>query len=188
MRLKGRDEVLRRENSFEQGSLKREGVIKMTRGARILLDNVCYHILNRGNHKQNIFLEESDFGKYLQLLKHYKKKYAFKLFGYCLMPNHIHLILEPRQPDNLAKFMQGLTQAYTAWFNKKYRKAGRLWQGRFKSMVVGKDDYFIECIYYIETNPVRAALALSPADYHWSSYRERTFGSENRLLDLPDST
>lgn len=168
--------------------LKVEGVIKMPRGARILLNNVCYHIINRGNQKQHIFLDDSDFEKYLQLLKHYKRKCGFKLFGYCLMPNHVHLILEPKQPGQLAKVMQVITQTYTAWFNNKYKKTGHLWQGRFKSMVIQKDNYFIDCVYYIEANPVRADLVPSPSDYLWSSYKERVFGNKNGLLDFPDST
>ena len=160
----------------------------MPRGARILLTNMYYHIINRGNQKQSIFLAEHDFRKYLEILKHYKKKYAFKLFGYCLMPNHVHLILHPKHPDELAIFMQGLTQAYTIWFNKKYRKVGHLWQGRFKSMLIHKDNYFLDCVYYVECNPVRAELSLSPNDYTWSSYKDRVLGNRNGLLDLPDST
>ena len=160
----------------------------MPRGARIILNNVCYHIINRGNQKQEIFLGGSDFEKYLQLLKHFKKKYSFKIFGYCLMPNHIHLILEPKKPDDLARFMQSLTQTYTAWFNNKYKKVGHLWQGRFKSMVIQKDNYFIECVYYVEVNPVRAGLVSSPTDYSWSSYKDRVFGNKSGLIDFPDST
>ena len=160
----------------------------MPRGARIILNNVCYHIINRGNQKQEIFLGDPDFEKYLQLLKHFKKKYTFKIFGYCLMPNHIHIILEPKKPDNLASFMQGLTQTYTAWFNNKYKKAGHLWQGRFKSMVIQKDNYFIECVYYVEANPVRAGLVSSPTAYPWSSYKDRVFGNKRGLIDFPEST
>jgi len=160
----------------------------MPRGARIILKNVYYHIINRGNQKQNIFIEDSDFQRYLQLLKHYKKKYSFKLFGYCLMPNHVHIILEPKQPDNLARLIQGLTQTYTAWFNKKYNKVGHLWQGRFKSRIIQKDNYFLDCIYYLEANPVRAGLVLSPINYLWSSYRDRVLSNKGGLLDLPDST
>lgn len=160
----------------------------MPRGARIISKNAYYHILNRGNQKQSIFLEKTDFEKYLQLLRHYKRRYAFKLFGYCLMPNHIHLVVEPKQSSDLSKFMQGLTQTYTVWFNKKYQKVGRLWQGRFKSMVIQKNNYFIECVFYIEANPVRAMIVSSPGEYHWSSYNDRIFGKKNGLLDLPDST
>lgn len=160
----------------------------MPRGARILLENVGYHIVNRGNQKQQIFFEGNDYKKYLELLKRNKRKYGFKLLGYCLMPNHVHLLLEPDEPTNLAKIMQSITQSYTLWFNKKYNKVGRLWQGRFKNMVVHKDKYFIDCVYYIEVNPVRAGLAQSPSDYAWSSYYERVFSVDNSILDLPTST
>ena len=160
----------------------------MPRGARILLEKVCYHIINRGNQKQFIFLEGGDSEKYLELLKYYKRKFGFKLFGYCLMPNHIHLIIEPKHPDDLAKFMQGLSQAYTMWFNGKYKTVGQLWQGRFKSMVITKDSYFLDCIYYVEMNPIRAGIVSSPVDYALSSYKDRVFGNKSFLIDLPDST
>jgi putative transposase len=163
-------------------------VIKMARGPRILLDNMYYHIIARGNQKQKIFLEDSDFEEYLRLLKHFKRKYGLRLLGYCLMPNHVHMILESKEANHLVKFMQGLTQTYTMWFNQKYKKAGHLWQGRFKNMLIYKDDYFLECIYYVENNPVRAGLVSSPINYYWSSYRTRVLGNKGSLLDLPDST
>ncbi|MFC1805153.1 transposase [Candidatus Omnitrophota bacterium] len=160
----------------------------MPRGPRILLENACYHIINRGNQKQDIFFDEEDFRYFLKFFKHYKKKYPVKIFGYCLMPNHIHIILQARYSKNLRLFMKGLAQTYTAWFNDKYKKAGHLWQGRFKNMIVHKDEYFLECIRYVETNPVRAGLTASPAEYTWSSYRDRLYGNKNKILDLPDST
>ena len=160
----------------------------MPRGARILIKNACYHIVNRGNQRQEIFFEKPDYEEYLKILKHYKYSFWFKVFGYCLMPNHIHLIIQPKEPQELASIMQGLTQAYTLWFNEKYRKVGHLWQGRFKNMVINKDEYFIDCICYIETNPVRAGLVNSPREYPWSSYRSRIFGDKDNILDIPDST
>jgi putative transposase len=160
----------------------------MPRGPRIVLDNACYHIINRGNQKQRVFKENPDFEKYLEIMKSYKYRFRFKLFGYCLMPNHIHLIIQPRLPEDLARLMQSLTQTYTVWFNKKYGGAGRVWQGRFKSMVINRDNYFIDCINYVEVNPVRARLVTTPADYLWSSYKERVFGNKKGLLDLADST
>jgi len=159
----------------------------MPRVARILLDNACYHVINRGNQKQNIFQEEPDFEKYLEILRHYKKKYNFKLYAYCLMPNHIHLVIDIRKTSDLAKIMQGLTQTYTVWFNNKYNKVGRLWQGRFKSMLIQKDKYLIDCLRYIELNPVRADITSSPADYSWSSWQERTLTNNKfSLSDLPE--
>jgi len=159
----------------------------MSRIARVLLNNACYHIINRGNQKQKVFLEESDFEKYLEILKHYKRKYSFRLYAYCLMLNHIHLIIDVKKTGDLAKIMQGLTQAYSIWFNNKYNKVGRLWQGRFKSMVIDKDKYLLDCLEYIELNPVRANIVSSPASYPWSSWQERILGkNEFKLLDLPE--
>ncbi|MBU0503873.1 MAG: transposase [Candidatus Omnitrophota bacterium] len=160
----------------------------MPRGPRIIIDSAYYHIMNRGNQKQRIFLEDTDFVEYLKILKFFKKKYGFRILGYCLMPNHVHLIIDIKQPNNLARFMQGITQVYTMWYNKKYNKTGHLWQGRFKSMVIQKDNYFLDCVYYVEVNPVRAKLVSTPADYRWSSYRERVLGIKSIILDLPNST
>jgi putative transposase len=158
-------------------------VINMPRGKRLLIPNICYHVVQRGNQKQNIFRENADFEKYLQILSHYKKKYRFKVYAYCIMPNHIHLMVEVEKLNNLAKIMQGTSLTYTLWFNKKYGKVGHLWQGRFKSMAIQKDRYLIDCVNYIEYNPLRADLVKSPLDYIWSSWKNRTLGTKSLLLD-----
>jgi len=160
----------------------------MPRGARILVENACYHIFNRGNQKRSIFLDAADYQRYLFLLKLYKSKYKVKLYGWCLMPNHFHLIVEPKHSETLEKFMQSLTQTYTFSFNRKYKTTGRLWQGRFKHRVMEKEKYLIDCIFYVEANPVRAGLVDTPSKYPWSSYQTRIFGHGKRLLDLPDCT
>jgi len=126
----------------------------------------------RGNQKQYTFIEDEDFNKYLELLKHYKNKYYFRLYGYCLMPNHVHLIMEPKKPSTLGKIMQGLNLAYTIWFNKKYNKVGHLWQGRYKSNLIQNDKYMLNCIEYVELNPIRSNIRKSPFDYSWSSWNE----------------
>jgi len=184
VKLKERIEILRRENSFEQGSLLYVEVINMPRRTRLLIPNACYHIIQRGNQKQNIFLEGADFEKYLEILLHYKRKYVFKLYAYCLMPNHIHLIVEVKNENDLAKIMQGVSLTYALWFNKKYGKVGHLWQGRFKNMVIQKDRYLIDCLNYIEYNPVRANLVSSPLDYMWSSWKYRTLNIRSNLLNM----
>ena len=157
----------------------------MPTGPRLLLANACYHIITRGNQRQQVFLEAKDYKVYLLALRRYKKKYAFLVYGFCLMPNHIHLIGEPKELKNLAKFMQGLSRSYTAHFNKKYKMVGHLWQGKFKSKVIVKDNYLIDCIHYIELNPVRANIVKAAGDYVWSSHKERVFsqGINGRLLD-----
>ena len=152
----------------------------MARLPRFIQEGVCYHVITRGNQRQKIFLGEEDFLRFLELLQRYKKKHKAKLYGYCLMSNHAHLILDS---EKLTKLMQGLNLAYVSYFNKKYKKVGHLWQGRFKSMIVNKDKYLFDCINYIEYNPVRAKIVGSPLDYPWSSYKCRVMGQENDLLD-----
>jgi len=160
----------------------------MPREKRVLVENGCYHVVNRGNQKQTIFYEEADYENYLKILKHYKIKYGFKVLGYCLMPNHIHIFMQPNEQEKLPLIMQGVTQTYTIWFNRKYNKVGRLWQGRFKNMVINRDEYFVKCISYIEENPVRAGITMHPGDYRWSSYRARVFGSKDTVLNITYST
>ena len=145
----------------------------MPTGPRLVLRHVCYHVITRGNQRQQIFLDKKDYEEFLLRLKKYKKKFEFLLYGFCLMTNHLHMIGEPKEPQNLAKFMHGLLRSYTAYFNKKHKKVGHLWQGRFKSKVIVKDNYLIDCIHYIELNPVRANIVKAASDYLWSSYRER---------------
>jgi len=158
----------------------------MSRGPRIFLDNAIYHIMVRGNQKQTTFREEADFLKYTDILRHYKIKYSFRLYGYCLMPNHVHLILEIKEGKDLGKIMQGLNQTYTIWFNNKYKKVGHLWQGRYKSMIIQKNKYLIDCIEYVELNPVRAKINSSPFGYPWSSWQVRLGYKKDSLLNLPD--
>lgn len=157
----------------------------MPTGPRLLVQNACYHITTRGNQRQQIFWDVQDYKAYLSKLRRYKRRHRFLLYGFCLMPNHIHMIGEPKESKNLAKFMQGLTRSYTAYFNKRYKKVGHLWQDRFKSKVIVKDNYLIDCIHYIELNPVRANMVKAAGDYEWSSYRERILsqGINGKLLD-----
>lgn len=158
----------------------------MPRTKRFIIDNSPCHIMVRGNQKQKTFFDEEDFMKYLELLKHYKREYDFRLYGYCLMPNHVHLILEVKDRLHLIKTMQGLNQAYTIWFNKKHNKVGHLWQGRYKSMIIQKDKYLFDCLEYVELNPIRAGISKSPFEYPWSSWQARFGHSKNNLLDTPE--
>jgi len=121
----------------------------------------------------------------MDIVVKYKKRYKFKLYGYCFMPNHVHIIGRVEgNGRNLSKFMHALNMTYTGYFNNKYQKVGHLWQGRFKSRVIVRDKYMIDCINYIELNPVRAGLVESPHEYIWSSYRERNMiGPSFNILD-----
>jgi putative transposase len=160
-------------------------VIDMPRVARITIENGCYHIITRGNQKQLVFLEQSDYEKYLSILTKYKKRHKFKLFCFCLMPNHVHLVVEIKEPTAISKIMKGLNLSYTLYFNSKYKKVGHLWQDRFLSKIIHKDIYLLDCINYIETNPIRANLVSNITLYPWSSYKLRL--SQNRnILDVPE--
>ena len=156
----------------------------MPAAPRLYIDNGCYHIIARGNQKQRAFIHQDDYLKYMVLLKKYKKKYLFKLYGYCLMPNHIHLVGQIERATELSKLMQVVQKTYTTYFNNTYHKVGHLWQGRFKNKVMVKDQYLINCINYIECNPVRAKIVSSPEKYSWSSFRERNLlDCKFKLLD-----
>jgi len=152
----------------------------MPRAPRITMKNACYHIITRGNQKQLVFKDSTDYHEYLSILTKYKKRYKFKLYCFCLMPNHVHLIIEVKEPIMLCKIMKCLNLSYTLYFNSKYEKVGHLWQDRFKSKIIEKDAYLLECVNYIETNPIRASLVSDLNKYTWSSYN---FKKNNDILD-----
>lgn len=150
---------------------------------RLTFSGLTYHVVNRGNNRQPVFIDDADFDKYLELLKRYKGRYGFKFYHYVLVNNHIHLLLETSEKGTVSKIMQGITLAHTRYFNRKYGNVGHVWQGRFKSPVIEKDSYLLHCGRYIELNPVRAGLVQDPGEYRWSSYRFYAYGEPNELLD-----
>lgn len=153
----------------------------MPRISRGLADNYIYHILNRGNNKQKIFLKDQDYEAFAALIKEAKKLYPIKLFAYCLMPNHFHMIATPALAEYLSKWMQWLMTSHVRRYNKHYNSVGHVWQGRFKSFIIQDNDYLINAIRYVEANPVRAGLVNTAKDWQWSSHKE-TIGEINRCL------
>jgi putative transposase len=137
----------------------------------------------RGNQKQNIFKDKNDYLFYLFLVRKAKRKYKILLYSYCLMSNHIHLLIESKLARNISKFMHWVNRGYTNYFNTKYSKVGHLWQGRFKSKPILKGEYLINCSNYIEGNPIRKRLVSNISNYPWSSYKERCLSSEKIFLD-----
>ncbi|TRZ82881.1 transposase [bacterium] len=155
----------------------------MARPLRITIANLPFHVIDRGNNRQTVFYEEEDFIYFLELLKRYKKELKFKLYHFCLMSNHIHLMVEPTIEDSLPKIMMRLTLAYSSYFNKKYKRVGHVWQGRYKSSLIDKDNYFIWCGLYVELNPVRAKMVTKPEDWQWSSYDFYAFKKTSPLIE-----
>ena len=141
----------------------------MARPLRIQFPGALYHITARGNAQQNIFLHSDDFHDFLTILCRVSQRYHLILHAYCLMHNHYHLLLETPE-GNLSQGIRQLNGIYTQYINKKYQRVGHLLQGRFKSILVEKENYLLELSRYIALNPLRAHLVEDPQDWPYSSY------------------
>ncbi len=157
----------------------------MARRPRLFVVDVPCHVVQRGNNRIPIFLTDGDYLFFLKVLREAKTKHPCLIYGYCLMPNHFHLLVEPKKEENNVSLLIKLLGAkYVRYINKKYKRSGTLWEGRFKSSLIDKESYFLSCLRYIEMNPVRAGLGSSPELYRWSSYRVRAFGEKDPIVDL----
>ncbi|MFH1479256.1 MAG: transposase [Candidatus Omnitrophota bacterium] len=158
----------------------------MPRIARNVISDIPYHVIHRGNNRQKIFFCDGDYRYFVSLIEEAKKKYECKLYSYVLMPNHIHFLLEVYQnPEHLAKYIKLIAQKYTQYINRTHKRTGTLWEGRFRSSLISRDNYLLACNRYIEMNPVRAKIVKDPKDYSWSSYRSKIGeGDGEALIDL----
>lgn len=154
----------------------------MPRKPRIEFEGALYHVITRGNQRQETFKEEDDYRRYLRILAHYKKRHSFYLYAYVLMSNHIHLVMETREVP-LSKILQGINQSYTMYFNRKYHTVGHLFQGRYKAILCDKDEYLFMLVKYVHHNPVRAGLVENPTAYTWSSHQSYVSREDNELID-----
>jgi putative transposase len=141
----------------------------MARPLRIELAGAVYHVMSRGNAGQDIVLDDADREKRLEWLRRTVATYGWRLHAFVLMDNHDHLFLETPEP-NLSAGMQYLNGSYTSYFNRRHRREGHLFQGRFKGCLVEEEGYFLEVSRYVHLNPVRARLVARPEQYPWSSY------------------
>jgi len=142
----------------------------MARPLRFLYPGAVYHITSRGNERKAVFKSVRDREKFLEYLESAVEKYQALIHAYCLMDNHYHLLLETPS-GNLPRIMRHINGAYTTYFNVKRDRSGHLFQGRYKAILVEKDEYAKELSRYIHLNPVRAKMVESPEDYVWSSYQ-----------------
>ena len=154
----------------------------MTRPYRLQLEDCLYHITSRGDDRKKVFISKYDYEKFLEYLRLAKDKYKFYLYAYCLITNHYHLLIETTQP-NLSRIMQYINSSYTIYYNTKRRRCGHVFQGRYKSIVVEKDSYFLELTRYIHLNPVRAKIVTDPSKYEWSSCRGYIKKKGNAYID-----
>jgi len=155
----------------------------MPRRARQIVRGEIYHIINRGNNRQEIFRHPEDYEFYLSLLGRYSKKYSVSIFHYCLMPNHTHLLVKGESSDEGVTYsMHGLQTAYAIYYQKRWEKTGHVFENRFRSFLIDKDAYLLECGRYIERNPVRARIVDQPELYLWSSFRYYGLGITDSLI------
>jgi putative transposase len=154
----------------------------MARRPRIFAPGLLYHVIVRGNQRRKTFRCDDDYKTYLDRLEHYRAKFRLRIYAYCLMPNHVHLLLESGSAP-LGKFMQGLQQSYTQYFNRSYRKVGHLFQGRYKAIICDKDKYLLALLRYIHLNPVRAGLAKRPEGYVYSGHRGYLMNGTAKIIE-----
>jgi REP element-mobilizing transposase RayT len=141
----------------------------MARPLRIEYEGAVYHITARGNERKNIFFTKEDYERFLNYLTEATKKFIINLHCYVLMSNHYHLIIETPKA-NLSRVMHYINGSYSTYINVKRKRSGHLFQGRYKSIIVDRDNYLLELSRYIHLNPVRAKMVERPEDYHYSSY------------------
>jgi putative transposase len=155
----------------------------MPRIARIVGVGYPHHIVQRGNNRENVFLDLKDYEKYLSFLSRYSEEKDAAILAYCLMPNHVHLLVIPSTEKTLAKMMQGVTLCYTQHLNRKHERTGRLWECRYHSTIVDEESYLWAVSKYIENNPVRAGIVKKPEDYPYSSAGAHILGRKDPILN-----
>lgn len=159
----------------------------MPRMGRVLLPNYPHHVIQRGHNRQVVFAESVDFQRYLSDLRELKDAFGVKVYAYCLMTNHVHLLLAPGDScAGLSQLMKTLAARATRYRNQLEGRSGTLWESRYKSSIVQSDTYFLACCRYIELNPVRARIVAEAKDYPWSSYVAR-MEEDQRLNWLDDA-
>jgi putative transposase len=154
----------------------------MPRTARTVLPGIALHIVQRGNNRNACFFSDGDRMAYLRLLLEYSRHARCSVHAYCLMTNHVHLLVTPSEPDGCGQFMKSVGQHYVEHVNRVHGRTGTLWEGRFKSSIAASAEYVLACYRYIELNPVRAGLSQHPRDYQWSSYGCNAQGRPDSLV------
>jgi len=158
----------------------------MPRSARKAPGEMVFHVINRGVGRRKLFLKEQDYAAFEGILEEVLELVPTRLLAYCLMPNHWHLVLWPRRDGELARFMQRMTITHASRWQRHYDEAGygHVYQGRFKSFPVQRDEHFLSVCRYVERNPLRSGLVRRAENWRWSSLwrRERVTDEQKRLL------
>ncbi len=154
----------------------------MPRKPRFYLPGIPAHIVQRGNCRQATFFDDDDYVAYLNWLHEGAQQHDCAIHAYVLMTNHVHLLATPQNTESISRLIQHVGRHYVTYVNHAYGKSGTLWEGRHKGCLISSDDYLLACMRYIELNPVRAGMVVSPGDYRWSSYRINATGGERGVI------
>src|SRR5690242_8552807 len=154
----------------------------MPRTARFIVPDLTVHIVQRGHDRQPCFFDETDYRAYLGYLAEFALKASCSVHAYCLMTNHVHLLVTPHSANSCAKLMKNVGQHHVQRINSRRGRTGTLWEGRFYSCPVTTEAYALACYRYIELNPVRAGMVAHPSEYRWSSYGANAIGQRNGFL------
>lgn len=158
----------------------------MPRTARVIVPETPHHIVQRGHNRNVVFVEDRDYIYYLENLAEWKAELGLKVFSYCLMTNHVHLIVEANdRPGDIGWLMKRLAGRQTRFVNKMERRTGSLWESRYKISPIDTDAYLLQCCRYVELNPVKAGMVEKAEQYRWSSYRSRIGLEPCGWLDVP---
>ena len=154
----------------------------MPRTARASVGGLCYHVLNRGNGRTDVFHKDGDFAAFLQLMADATERLPMRILGYVLMHNHFHLVLWPRKDGDLSRWMQWLMTAHVRRYHRHYHGSGHVWQGRFKAFPIEQDEHLLTVLRYVERNPLRAKMVTRAEEWAWSSLSWRPSGKRPELL------
>jgi putative transposase len=139
-------------------------------------EGLPYHIVQRGNNREACFIEEENYRFYLELWEQVSRQKSVAVHAYCLMTNHIHFLVTPKEQSSISETMKIVGSRYAQYINKRYSRTGTLWEGRHRSSLVQEGRYLLTCYRYIENNPVRAGMVSRPEEYCWSSYGSNAWG------------
>ena len=154
----------------------------MPRPPRFDLPGIPRHVVQRGNNRQVVFFHQTDYQAYLEWLGKGVRHYGVAVHAWCLMTNHVHLLVTPLRSGALPKVFAYLGRHYVGYINRVYGRTGSLWEGRYKASLVDTEGYLLACYRYIELNPVRARMVSEPSAYSWSSYRRNALGETDDLV------
>jgi putative transposase len=154
----------------------------MARLPRLTLADQPHHVIQRGNNRQAIFIDQADREMLLGLLGENAQRFGIALHAYVLMDNHFHLLATPSTAEGLPQWMQAIGRGYVRYFNNRHGRTGTLWEGRYRSTLIQADRYLLNCMAYIDQNPVRAGIAAEAGHYPWSSHAHYAGLRHDKLL------